>query len=155
MRLFLAFTTSALMFAATGAAVAQTVGYAEAIGQFAAACSQDMDKFCKTTNLGGGRTQQCLDQNQAGVSANCKATMSALRANLQKRAAARAAVLRACDVDIRRYCAGIQQGDGNLMECFYKARRNMSAQCQQNVVDAGYDVSIGAAPHRTLHGCGR
>ena len=41
---------------------------------------------------------------------------------------------------------GFQAGDGNLMECFYKARRNMSAQCQRAVVDAGYDVAIGAAP---------
>jgi OOP family OmpA-OmpF porin len=53
--------------------------------------------------------------------------------------------MRVCDVDIRRFCAGIQAGDGNLMECFYKARRNMSAQCQRAVVDAGYDVSVGGA----------
>ena len=137
-----------LMFTlgSVAAASAQTVGYSEAIGQFAVACGKDIDKFCKTTNLGGGRTQQCLDQNEAGVSASCKTTISALRANLQARAAARAAVFRVCDVDVRKFCAGIQQGDGNLMECFYKARRNMSAQCQQTVVDAGYDVSIGAAP---------
>lgn len=134
------------LFVWVGQSNAQTVGYAEAIGQFAVACGQDINKFCKTTSLGGGRTQQCLDQNQAGVSASCKATISALRANLQKRAAARAAAPRVCDVDIRKFCAGIQQGDGNLMECFYKARRNMSAQCQRAVVDAGYDVSIGAAP---------
>jgi len=142
------FMVASLIFviSAAGTAMAQTIGYAEAIGQFAVACGQDLDKFCKTTNLGGGRAQQCLDQNQAGVSPSCKATISALRANLQKRAAARAAVLRVCDVDIRKFCAGIQQGDGNLMECFYKARRNMSAQCQRTVVDAGYDVSIGAAP---------
>ena len=137
---------SAFIFATTGTATAQTLGYSEAIGQFAATCGQDIDKFCKTANLGGGRVQQCLDQNQAGVSAGCKTTISALRVNLQKRAAARAAVMKICERDILKYCGGIQQGDGNLMECFYKARRNMSAQCQQTVVDAGYDVSIGAAP---------
>lgn len=127
-------------------ALAQTIGYSEAISALAVACGQDLNKYCKTTNLGGGRAQQCLDQNQARVSATCRSTVSALRVNLQKRAAARAAVLGVCDTDIRRLCAGIQPGDGNLMECFYKARRNMSAQCQRAVVDAGYDVSIGAAP---------
>jgi OOP family OmpA-OmpF porin len=145
-RLYLAFVISAFIFAATGTASAQTIGYADAVGAFAVSCSNDIDKFCKKTDLGGGRVQQCLDQNQAGVSASCKTTISALRANIQKRAAARAAVLRVCDVDIRRLCAGIQQGDGNLMECFFKVRRNTSAQCQRAVVDAGYDVSIGAAP---------
>jgi OmpA-OmpF porin, OOP family len=144
--LLLTLTISAFMFAATGATIAQTIGYADAIGSFAVNCSNDIDKFCKKADLGGGRVQQCLDKNQASVSATCRTTIGDLRVNLQKRAAARAAVLRACDVDIRRLCPGIQQGDGNLMECFYKARRNMSAQCQRTVVDAGYDVSIGAAP---------
>jgi outer membrane protein OmpA-like peptidoglycan-associated protein len=131
------------MFATAGAAAAQTVGYAEAFDHFAVACGADIGKFCKKTDLGGGRMQQCLDQNQAGVSATCKATINELRVNLQKRAAARVAVIRICDADRQRFCAGIQPGDGNLMECFYKARRNMSAQCQRAVADAGYDVSIG------------
>ena len=61
---------------------------------------------------------------------------------LQTRAAARSAVLRVCDADIRRMCTGVQRGDGNLMECFYKAKRNMSPQCQQTVADAGYEVGL-------------
>jgi outer membrane protein OmpA-like peptidoglycan-associated protein len=40
-------------------------------------------------------------------------------------------------------CNGIQQGDGNLLECFYKVKQNTSAPCQKAVADAGYDVSIG------------
>jgi outer membrane protein OmpA-like peptidoglycan-associated protein len=99
--------------------------------------------FAKKPTSVGGRMQQCLDQNQAGVSAACKTTINALRVNLQKRAAARVAVIRICDADRQRLCAGIQAGDGNLMERFDKARRNMSARCQQAVADAGYDVSIG------------
>jgi OOP family OmpA-OmpF porin len=123
---------------------AQTIGYSEAIDRHAVSCGADIDKFCKKTNLGGGRIQQCLDTNQAGVSARCKVASIELRTLLQNRATARAAVLRVCDGDIRRLCAGIQQGDGNLLECFYKVRRNTSAQCQKAVGDAGYDVSLGA-----------
>ena len=125
---------------------AQTVGYAQAIDQFAIACSKDIDKFCKTTNLGGGRVQQCLDQNEASVSATCKATISNLKALLRSRAAARASVMRVCERDILRLCSGIQPGDGNLLECFFKAQSRVSANCQRAVADAGYDVSLGAAP---------
>jgi OOP family OmpA-OmpF porin len=32
------------------------------------------------------------------------------------------------------------------MECFDKAKRNMSAQCQRAVSDAGYDASLASAP---------
>jgi outer membrane protein OmpA-like peptidoglycan-associated protein len=143
---------SALLLLFSGPSNAQTIGYAEAIDQLARSCNNDIAKFCKNANLGGGRVQQCLDQNQAGVSAACKTNLSDLRTLLQKRAAARAAVMRVCDADIRRMCTGVQAGDGNLMECFYKAKRNMSPQCQQTVADAGYEVSIapnaGRAPIR-------
>jgi OmpA-OmpF porin, OOP family len=122
-RLHLTLAISALMFATTGAAVAQTVGYAEAFDHFAVACGADINKFCKKADLGGGRMQECLDQNQAGVSAACKATINELRVNLQKRAAARVAVMRICDADRQRLCAGIQAGDGNLLECFLKRGR--------------------------------
>jgi len=145
-RLHLMLAIFASMFAATGTAVAQTVGYAEAFDHFAVGCGKDIDKFCKKTDLGGGRVQQCLDQNQAGVSASCKSTISELRVQIQKRIAARAAVMRVCERDILRLCGGIQPGDGNLIECFYKVRRNTSAQCQKAVIDAGYDVSLGATP---------
>lgn len=130
---------------ATGGA-AETIGYAQAIDQFQLVCSKDIGKFCKNVDLGGGRLGQCLDQNQAGVSATCKTAMADLKSLLQKRATARNAVLRVCDVDIKRLCSGIQQGDGNLMECFYKVKNNTSARCRQTVEDAGYDVSLGAAP---------
>ena len=121
---------------------AETIGYSEAIDLFATGCGADIAKFCKTANLGGGRIQQCLNSNQASVSAGCKATSRDLQALITKRDAARAAVLRVCDNDIRRMCAGIQVGDGNLMECFYKAKSNMSAQCRQTVEDAGFEVRL-------------
>jgi len=127
-------------------ASAQTIGYAQAIDQWARTCGKDISKFCKRTNLGGGQVQQCLNQNQAGVSVACKTAIGDLGARLQQRAAARDAVLRVCQADTNRLCAGVQQGDGNLMECFYKVRRNASAQCQQTVTNAGYDVSLGATP---------
>jgi outer membrane protein OmpA-like peptidoglycan-associated protein len=121
---------------------AETIGYSEAVDQFAVSCGADIAKFCKNANLGGGRIQQCLNSNKAGVSARCTATMIDLQTLIAKRAAARTAVTRVCDSDIKRLCAGIQAGDGNLMECFYSAKKNMSAQCRQTVEDAGFEVRL-------------
>ena len=72
-----------------------------------------------------------------------------MTALLSTRVQARAAVLRVCDVDIKRFCAGVQPGDGNLMECFYKARQNMSPSCQTAVTNAGYDAPINASAATT------
>ncbi len=127
-----------LAIVGAGPALAQTIGYAAAIDRLAVACGKDIELYCKKINLGGGRVQQCLNQNQAKVSATCRSTQAEVMALLQKRAAARAYVLKACDIDLRRLCPGIQPGDGNLLECFMKAERSASAQCRQAVTDAGY-----------------
>ena len=142
MKMTIAALATALLLAA-GHTHAQTIGYAEAIDQLAKACGADIAKSCKQANLGGGRMQQCL--GQANVSAGCRASGNALQALLRKRAAARAAVPRICESDIGRLCAGVVAGDGNLMECFYKAKRNISAACQQAVADAGYEVGLAPA----------
>src|SRR4051794_12749245 len=133
---------AAFMFSALGGtSSAQTIGYADAIGHVGTSCGRDVDKFCKKLNLGGGRISQCHEQNQA-VSPSCKATVTSLKVLLATRAQARASVMRVCDVDIRRLCAGVQPGDGNLMECFYKAKQSISPQCRQEVANAGYEVAI-------------
>ncbi len=144
----IASTVVALLLLCNGRATAQTIGYAEAIDQLAQSCGHDIAKFCKNVHLGGGRIQQCLDQHRASVSGSCQASLSNTRTLLQRRAAARVAVPRVCDADIRRMCTGIQTGDGNLMECFYKAKRNISAPCQQAVADAGYEVGLAPSSSR-------
>src|SRR5215831_1203206 len=128
-----------------GASHAQTIGFADALDQLAASCGADIAKYCKTENLGGGRVRQCLARNQGKVSARCTGSLNALTALLEKRAAARAAVPRVCDLDIKRRCSGVQAGDGNLMECFYKTKEHVSPACQQAVADAGYEVALGSS----------
>jgi len=131
------------IFGTAGSAVAQTIGYADAIDQLAVSCGADIGKYCKNEPLGGGRVRQCLLANQGKVSARCIGSVNALSALLEKRAAARASVMRVCDVDIKRRCSGVEAGDGNLMECFYKTKQNISPACQQAVADAGYEVALG------------
>jgi hypothetical protein len=59
-RLHLTLEILAIMIIATGAAMAQTVGYAEAFDRFAIACGKDIDIFCKKTDLGGGESSNAL-----------------------------------------------------------------------------------------------
>jgi len=141
-RLHLTLAIVAFMFAAGGTAMSQTIGYAEALGQLSVSCGNDIEKFCKNANLGGGMVAQCLDQNSAKVSPGCMASSITLAALLKNRAAARASVVRTCERDRLKFCGGIEPGDGNLMECFYKAKGNISPACRQVVADAGYEVPL-------------
>src|SRR3954463_13009731 len=114
-----------LAAASASSASAQTIGFAGAVDQFATACRNDIAKYCKRLPLGGGRLGSCLAQS-GKVSASCKTTIATLRTMVIKRADARGSVMKVCDADIRRLCAGIQAGDGNLMQCFFAARQNAS-----------------------------
>jgi hypothetical protein len=129
---------ASVLVAGTVSSEAQTISYADAIDRLAKNCGRDINRLCATAHLGGGRVQQCLDKNQAKVSAQCKQTNVEVRALLRKRAQARAAIPKVCDRDIRRLCSGVVQGDGHLLECFLKAERAVSGACRQAVTDAGY-----------------
>jgi OOP family OmpA-OmpF porin len=121
-----------------GQAGAQTIGYAEAIDLLSANCGKDIATYCGQANLGGGRVQSCLAQNQARISARCKAASVEVVALIRKREAARQAVLKVCERDIGRLCSGVVAGDGNLLGCFLKAEARANAECRQAVTDAGY-----------------
>jgi outer membrane protein OmpA-like peptidoglycan-associated protein len=125
---------------------AQTIGYSEALGHLAIDCGNDIRRFCSKINLGGGRVADCLEQNWAKVSPNCKGTNAVVRDLITKRAAARRAVPRLCETDRLRLCSGIQEGDGNLLECFEKTKPNVSAACRQGIADAGYEVPLATGP---------
>ena len=43
----------------------------EAMHQLNAACGDDMKKFCRHVQPGGGRLVQCLEHNQSEISPNC------------------------------------------------------------------------------------
>jgi OmpA-OmpF porin, OOP family len=135
-----------LSFVITERVSAQDFGYAEALGALSVTCRQDIAKFCAKTNLGGGQVADCLEQNWSKVSASCKSANLTARALIKKRSAARQSVLRLCELDRMRLCSGVQASDGNLLECFYKTRTNVSAACRRAIADAGYEVSLSAGP---------
>jgi outer membrane protein OmpA-like peptidoglycan-associated protein len=142
---FLALTT-ALLFARTEPSSAETIGYAEALGHLAVSCGKDINRFCRSANLGGGQVADCLERHQSSVSLDCKATSGEVAALLRKRAAARASVSRVCELDRLRFCGGIQPGDAQILGCMYKSRQALSLPCQQALADSGYEASLAAGP---------
>ena len=129
-----------------GPSTAQTIGYSEALGVLARDCGKDIDKYCKGFNLGNGKVADCLDQHWSNVAPACKSAAGNIRDLLKRRAAARASVMKVCDLDRLRFCGGIQPGDANLLQCFETAKRNVSAPCRQAVEDAGYEAPLATGP---------
>jgi len=127
-----------LLLLASPAAWAQTMSFEEAMKVLVASCGKDIETYCRGVNLGAGRLKACLTQNSAKVSDRCKADANNALASVQKRADARVAILKICEIDAQRMCGMVQKGDGQILECMLTAQRGTSAKCNQAITDAGY-----------------
>ena len=121
-----------------GEGLSQTMSYADAMQRLATTCGADIQKYCKGANLGGGKVKNCLIANQSKISPSCTTGWSSVFASLQKRATAQATILKICDADIRRFCGGVQPGDGQILDCMKLAIKRVSPACQQTTLDAGW-----------------
>ena len=119
-------------------AYAQTIGFADAIKILNSSCGEDIEKYCKSANIGNGRIQKCLAENEARISPRCKADYAGVYFSLQTRLAAQSVVSRICDRDARRLCSGTEPGKGHVLRCLLKAQPSVSADCNQAIDDAGY-----------------
>ncbi len=121
---------------------AQGIGFSEAFQKLAQSCGADIEKYCKTVNLGSGRMMQCLNAKRESVSPACKTNIAAVTTLLTNRAQARAAVPKVCAADIIRACPDVKAGDGNILDCYMKAKHLFTPQCRKTVVDAGYEAKV-------------
>jgi hypothetical protein len=121
-----------------GASTAQTLSFADAIDQLAAACRTDLQKYCKGVELGGGHLKACLDAHQSVVSARCQQTRAQVYASISRRISAQRNMADICSADIARLC-GVSPVDGNLVTCLLStAPAAISPQCNQAFTDSGW-----------------
>ena len=127
-----------LLVCGAGFASAQTMSYADAVDQLAAACRADLAKYCSKVELGNGRLRACLDAHQNVVSPRCQQTRVAVYASIARRAAAQRDIGRICDPDIERLC-GTSHADAHLVECLVSVSpAAMSPRCSQTFTDTGW-----------------
>lgn len=133
--LFVGVCVSCPGFAAV--AQAQTMSYAESAERLAAACGKDIDEYCKGVNLSGGRMKNCLSQNRDSLSPDCKESYSQIFSLIDKRAQVRAAVVKLCDIEVRKLCQGMT-GNAQILECLLNTGGTVSRRCSQAITDAAY-----------------
>nr|WP_244327995.1 hypothetical protein [Roseibium sp. RKSG952] len=131
---FIAVAATALFTTAS----AQTIGFADAIKILSASCGSDIQKYCKTANLGNNGIGQCLNQHQAQVSPQCNADRQRVATLIQARLAAQAAVAQLCNRDIQQYCKLVEPGAGHVLRCILKAEPSVSKKCNEAIDLAGY-----------------
>jgi hypothetical protein len=126
-----------LVLAAVLPVNAQTMSYADAISQLAAACKNDIARYCRGVPL-GPRLKTCFDTNGARMSPQCQQTRGTVYASISRRAAAQRNIGDVCSADIARLC-GTSHADAHLVECLLSVSpAAMSQQCGQTFTDTGW-----------------
>src|SRR5437764_1180228 len=130
------------------------------IAAIRSACRSDYPKVCAGVPTGGAPALQCLEKNEAKLSAGCEKAVTAASGGAAPAGAAPAAaaapaagaaptaaptviVLRpmlpreelfvmrsACGGDIRTLCAGVAPGGGRIMQCIANRAADLSPACR-------------------------
>jgi hypothetical protein len=128
---------SAFLVCGAASASAQTMSYADAISQLAAACGAGVQKFCKGAEL-GPQLKSCLDANAGRMSPQCQQTRDVVYSSISRRAAAQRNIGDICGADIERLC-GTSHADAHLVECLVSVSpAAMSPRCSQTFTDTGW-----------------
>ena len=131
------FSLLAFFIGGIGAAQAQTMSYADAISQLAAACGRDVAKYCRGIPLSGA-LKSCLDGHAGGLSPGCAQTRDAVYSSIARRAAAQRNIGDICGADIERLC-GTSHADAHLVECLQMTSPvAISPPCNQAFTDTGW-----------------
>jgi Golgi apparatus protein 1 len=94
------------------------------------ACRADVERLCKNVQPGGGRVAQCLKDNEASVSAECKEHMAKMREHMHQRMKA---FDEACKGDVEQYCKDVQPGQGRMVRCLRDNEAKLSASCKEQL----------------------
>ncbi|RAH99883.1 hypothetical protein DLJ53_19255 [Acuticoccus sediminis] len=137
MRTILAALTLSVL-AVSGAANAQTMGYADAIAMLSKQCGGDISKYCSKAVLANFEITDCLVKNQSKLSGSCQGSLVTAVQNIQARTAAQQAAGEVCKTDAARLCKLTVPGQGHILRCLLKAEPSVSAKCNAAITNAGW-----------------
>ena len=90
------------------------------------ACREDVAKFCKDVQPGGGRLVKCMKEHEKELSAACQQQVHELQRRWREAA-------QACHDDVLRFCKDVKPGGGRLANCLKEHSNEISAECRERL----------------------
>ena len=90
------------------------------------ACAEDVAKFCKDVQPGGGRLVKCMKEHEKELSAGCQQQIQEAQNRLRETS-------RACHDDVLKFCQDVKPGGGRLAKCLKKHSNEISAECRERL----------------------
>eukprot|EP00201_Polytomella_parva_P015143 CAMPEP_0175066598 /NCGR_PEP_ID=MMETSP0052_2-20121109/16604_1 /TAXON_ID=51329 ORGANISM="Polytomella parva, Strain SAG 63-3" /NCGR_SAMPLE_ID=MMETSP0052_2 /ASSEMBLY_ACC=CAM_ASM_000194 /LENGTH=941 /DNA_ID=CAMNT_0016333331 /DNA_START=144 /DNA_END=2969 /DNA_ORIENTATION=- len=83
----------------------------------AAACRNDVDKFCSKVETGEGRVHECLRKNRSGLSPACRREEILLEEQEAESVELRPSLLKQCAKERKAFCANVSTGRARVFRC--------------------------------------
>jgi malate/lactate dehydrogenase len=94
------------------------------------ACRDDIEKFCKDVQKGGGRIAQCLKQHESELSEGCQQQIAARKEARKEKGEQ---IKEACKDDAQKFCKDVKPGGGRIIRCLKEHESELSAGCQETL----------------------
>jgi len=92
-------------------------------------CAEDVEKFCKGVQPGGGRIAECLKQHENELSGPCKQRIQETRERAKE-------VHQACADDVQKFCGDVTPGKGRVAQCLKEHANQLSPECKKKLEEA-------------------
>ncbi len=99
-------------------------------------CEAEIEQYCSQVTLGEGRLAACFFAHEDKLSARCQHTLYDLAVQLEQAIDAMAFIAAECASDIDEFCAGVEAGEGRILNCLTAERDSISEACSTALADA-------------------
>jgi len=89
-------------------------------------CVEDIAKFCRDVQPGGGRMALCLKEHEKELSETCKQHIAELRRRWKE-------ANQACHDDVLKFCKDVQPGGGRIVRCLKEHESELSPECKERL----------------------
>lgn len=98
-------------------------------------CAVEITQFCSQVSPGQGRMLACFYAHEDKLSGTCQFALYDAAAQLERAVSALNYVAGECEEDIMAHCAGVQLGEGRVVDCLQSHGEAVSQSCRQAMND--------------------
>jgi Putative metallopeptidase/Cysteine rich repeat len=106
---------------------------AAGVRKIAAACSNDLKKYCSTVTPGEGRLMLCIEAHEDQISSQCDYALFEASRSLNRALDRIAQIADVCWDDIKQYCPNIPEGGWRIERCLASQKMLLSPICQSQI----------------------
>jgi hypothetical protein len=92
-------------------------------------CADDVAKFCKDVQPGGGAIAKCLKEHANELSPACKENLVEMKKKIND-------FSEACKSDLSKFCNKVKPGGGRMLQCLKEHENELSPECKAKMTTA-------------------